>query len=83
MHHDIGLLNTIIDKSSSLIEVPADIKGLVIVSRNIESVRNILSGMTDLYSLRSRKQSSNLQFYFRDELLFRVLMFYAASRLPM
>lgn len=83
MHHDIGLLNTIIDKSSSLIEVPADIKGLVIVSRNIESVRNILSGMTDLYSLRSRKQSSNLQFYFRDELLFRVLMFCAASRLPM
>lgn len=82
MNHNIGLLQAIINKSSSLIEVSANIKRLMIISRNIESEGNLLSRMTYLNTFCSRKQSFNLQFYISDKLLLRVFMFYAASRLP-
>jgi len=42
MHHYVGSLETIMDEVGSLVEVLADVTGLVIISRNIEKVRNVM-----------------------------------------
>lgn len=51
------------DEPCGLLEVLADIKGFMILSRNIEKVRDLSARMIDLYSLCSGQQSTDLKFF--------------------
>lgn len=53
MHHDIGPLQALMDEPSRLLEVLADIKSLMILSRHIEEIWHIGPRMVDLYSFSS------------------------------
>lgn len=61
--HDVGPLQTLMDKPCSLLEVLADIKSLMIFSRDIEEVRNLSTRMIDFYSLSSGQQCTDLEFF--------------------
>jgi hypothetical protein len=62
VNQNIGPLDALVDISGSLMEVLADIKGLMILSRDIEEVRNIMPGMINLNPFCSGQQRTNLQF---------------------
>lgn len=60
--HDVGPLQTFMDEPSSLLEIFANIKSFMILSWNIEEVRNLSPRMIDLNSLSSGQQCTDLEF---------------------
>lgn len=49
------------DEVGGLVEVLADVAGLVVVSRHVEEVRNIVLGVTKLHSFGCGEDSLDLQ----------------------
>lgn len=61
MHHDICPLDALMDVACRLMEIPPNIKGLMILSGNVEEVRNFTLRMADLHALCGGQQCPHLQ----------------------
>lgn len=60
MNHDAGSLQTIINVIGGLVEKFTNVKGFMIVSRNIQEIRNISAGVSQFYSLGRSEYSLDL-----------------------
>lgn len=63
MDHDVGPLQALMYEPGCLLEVLADIKSLMILSRHIEEIWHLGSRMVDLYSFSSGQQGTDLEFF--------------------
>lgn len=71
------------DEVGSSIEVQAQVVFLMIFSRDIESVGDVLLGVADVYIFASSEKRGNIVFWVIRGILLSVCRFSAASRLPM
>jgi hypothetical protein len=81
--HDVGAGEAVADEGAGLLEVLADIEGFVVVGWHVESVGDLVLGVRDVHALGCGQDSSDLMLCMGGKVLWRVLRFCAASRLPM
>jgi hypothetical protein len=63
--------------------VHAEVEGVVVVGRDVESVWDVMPAVAEVDSLRGRQDGLDAVLWLRGSLLWRVCRFWAASRLPM
>ena len=78
MDHDVGSLEAVVDEVGSLVHIFADVEGLVVLCWDVEEVGDIDAGVTQFDSFGCSEDCLDLVFLISDEVLWRVLMFWAA-----
>ncbi len=82
MDHDVGLVQNRSDEIGSLIEIGTDVKTLMVISRNVQHIGDQVFGVVEVNPLRGCQDGLDGMFYVLGVVLWRVLRFCAASRLP-
>lgn len=83
MNHNVCFLQSGGDEVGGLVKIGTDVETLVIISRNVEHVGNEMLGVVQVYTFCCGEHSLDGMFYVMVCVLWRVLVFWAASRLPM